>query len=604
MMVRRYPRAFVREFFLGAVFWMILNTILLGWMTLDFSSSESFEGESDSLFYRYLIWMASLVFLQTPIAGVLATYSLGQSIFESQPPMRRTLHECRRMFWPLLWTLGVKRLAIPAVAIVAFRWGQESSGFYDIFLPIFLVMVAAVIRSNRPFVAEMILLERCPVKSPHPNVITLARRSKALHTPMSSELGGRFLSVALVLSALFGCVFYSIFWIRGITLSDWTVDTVAMLFFYPLALWIIASLSVVVRLLGYLDARIRLEGWEVELAIRAEAIRQFGEDIMSITESTDARTPPVADNSLRPTSNQSPDQQPTRVGTGTALFLIGLICSIGAPAIAQDITQSINTKPSNTPPANTVAARTGNDERWEPVVSDSVWFDSESKTLVPVEVVDRRTDTLNRESRWVPKPPQAAKPTTKVAPPVPAGGGTTFWGMLTWGNFFGWILLLLLMAGLVGALAYVFANSSFDFRPAPVQQTLVRQQTLDDQTKQRITELPAELRDTDVNPRTELERLMQRGDFDRAIVFLYGHQLLMLDRVAWLRLSRWKTNHQYVRETRGNRTPAGDLLAETVDAFERSYFGRHHLSGEQFETLWKNNLELESMIAQPAGAKA
>ena len=33
-----------------------------------------------------------------------------------------------------------------------------------------------------------------------------------------------------------------------------------------------------VRLLSYLDTRIRLEGWEVELAIRVEAMRQFGED--------------------------------------------------------------------------------------------------------------------------------------------------------------------------------------------------------------------------------------------------------------------------------------------------------------------------------------
>ncbi|TWU01984.1 DUF4129 domain-containing protein [Neorhodopirellula pilleata] len=580
MMVRRYPRAFVREFILGAVFWMIVNTILLGWMTLDFSSNETFEGETDALFWRYLIWMATLVFLQTPIAGVLSTYSLGQSIFESQPPLRRTLRECRKMFWPLVWTLGVKRMAIPAVAIVAFRWGQESSGFYDVALPITLVLVASVVRSNRPFLAEMILLERCPIKSPSPNVITLARRSKALHTPLSSELGGRFLSVALVLSALLGCVFYSIFWVRGITLSDWTVDTVAMLVFYPLALWVIASLSVVVRLLGYLDARIRLEGWEVELAIRAEAIRQFGEDIMSIPTPAEIVDSPVTGNSSGATAS--------RVGAGTAILLFALISCVNSHGFAQD-----------------VSLDSASETRFDPVVADSAWFDSESKTIVPIEVVDRRTDTLNRESRWTPKPPQSkAKTAQKNTPPPATTGPTTFWGALTWGNLFGWFLLFLLMSALIAALAYVFANSSFDFRPAPIQQTLVRQESLDDQTKRRIAELPAELRDTDVHPRTELERLMQQGDYDRAIIFLYGHQLLMLDRAAWLRLSRWKTNHQYVREARGNRLPAGDLLAETVQAFERSYFGRHSLNGEQFNLLWQNNLQLESMIAPPAVAKA
>lgn len=578
MMVRRYPRAFVQEFFVGAAFWIIVNTILLGWMTLDFSNTETFEGESDALFFRYMFWMAALVFLQTPIAGVFSTYSLGQAIFESQPPLRRTLRESRKMFWPLFWTLGIKRMAVPAVLIGGVRWGQESHAFYDVFLPIALVLIAAVIRSNRPFIAEMILLERCPIKSPHPNVITLARRSQALHTPLSSELGGRFLSVSLVMSALLGCVFYSIFWVRGIALSNWTVDTVAMLVFYPLALWIIASLSVVVRLLGYLDARIRLEGWEVELAIRAEAIRQFGEDIMSVPTPT-APASRIADTKT--------GDKPTPVGSGKAALMFVLILLGVTRAIAQD--------PSLSP---------SSESTFDPVVADSVWFDSDSKSLVPVEIVDQRTDTLNRESRWTPRPPNARAKTSTNAPPTAttAGGAPALWGTLTWGNFFGWILLLLLMAALIGALAYVFANSSFDFRPTSIQQTLVQQDSLDDQTKQRIAELPAELRDTDVNPRTELERLMQRGDFDRAIVFLYGHQLLMLDRVALLRLSRWKTNNQYVRETRGNRTPAGDLLAATVQAFERSYFGRHSLNRQQFDALWQSNLRLESMIAQPDGA--
>ena len=46
---------------------------------------------------------------------------------------------------------------------------------------------------------------------------------------------------------------------------------------YPLALWAAGALSVLIRFLSYLDTRIRLEGWEVQLAVRAEAIRQFGD---------------------------------------------------------------------------------------------------------------------------------------------------------------------------------------------------------------------------------------------------------------------------------------------------------------------------------------
>lgn len=225
------------------------------------------------------------------------------------------------------------------------------------------------------------------------------------------------------------------------------------------------------------------------------------------------------------------------------------------------------------------------------VVSDSVWYDADAGELLPIKVSDQRTDTMNRNSRWTPKPPDATKP--KTAPTTSTGNA---WGSMTWGNFFGWFFLMILMGALVGMLVYVFANSSFDFRPPAIQQTVISQRALDEQTKQRIAELPAELRETDVNPRTELERLMQRGDFDRAIIFLYGHQLLLLDRAGCLRLSRWKTNSQYVRETRSIDPSSSELLGRTVDAFERSYFGRHALTRSQFDILWQDNLHLESTI--------
>jgi hypothetical protein len=41
----------------------------------------------------------------------------------------------------------------------------------------------------------------------------------------------------------------------------------------PLAMWIVAGYFCVVRFLSYLDLRIRREGWEVELRMRAEAAR-------------------------------------------------------------------------------------------------------------------------------------------------------------------------------------------------------------------------------------------------------------------------------------------------------------------------------------------
>jgi len=44
-------------------------------------------------------------------------------------------------------------------------------------------------------------------------------------------------------------------------------------FGWPLALWFVAGFMTIVRFLQYLDLRIRQEGWEVELRMRAAGAR-------------------------------------------------------------------------------------------------------------------------------------------------------------------------------------------------------------------------------------------------------------------------------------------------------------------------------------------
>ncbi|MCU0958650.1 MAG: DUF4129 domain-containing protein [Pirellulaceae bacterium] len=87
------------------------------------------------------------------------------------------------------------------------------------------------------------------------------------------------------------------------------------------------------------------------------------------------------------------------------------------------------------------------------------------------------------------------------------------------------------------------------------------------------------------------------GDFGRAIVLLYGHQLQQLDRHHLIRLAKGKTNRQYLNELRG-RTHLHTMLGDTVRAFEGSYFGGHVLSRAQFEACWAHvdafHRELES----------
>ncbi len=279
VMIRRYPASLLIGFAAGAVGWAIANLLLIGWIPISEAAYGLDDEEAFPEVVRYMSWMMLLVVLQTPAAGVFTTLYLGQAVFEKRPTWKSVFQEAKRQFRSWFWVLGVKRLAVPTMVFLAIRWGQPVHAFWDTVVPIGIVLTIGIIRSSRPFMPEILLLEQCPIRSNSDSVITMARRSKSLHTPMASDLGGRFLAVAVVLFGVFLSVLYTLIWFRGISLGQWNFMTLTVLLvFYPLALWTVAGVSVLVRLLSYLDTRIRLEGWEVELAIRAEAMRQFGEE--------------------------------------------------------------------------------------------------------------------------------------------------------------------------------------------------------------------------------------------------------------------------------------------------------------------------------------
>ncbi len=278
VMIRRYPSSLLIGFVAGALPWAIANGFLIGWIPVVEAGYGLDDEEAMVEICRYLTWMALLVVLQAPAAGVMTTIFLGQAVFEQQPTWAVVFGEAKRQFGRWFVALGVVRLAIPTMLLLLIRWGQPVSGFWDVLVPVAVMIWVLIVRGSRPFLPEILVLEQCPLRGGGESVITARRRSKSLHGPMASDLSGRFLAVALVLSLLFLSVLYTLIWARGISIGNWSfLDLSVLLVVYPLALWIVAGISVLVRLLNYLDTRIRLEGWEVELAVRAEAIRQFGD---------------------------------------------------------------------------------------------------------------------------------------------------------------------------------------------------------------------------------------------------------------------------------------------------------------------------------------
>ncbi len=278
VMLRRYPSALLIGFIAGALPWALLDIAVLAWIPIDEARFGLDDDEAATEMYRYLTWMVLLVVSQAPAAGVATSFYLGQAVFEQRPTWSSVFREVRHQFWRWFYVLGVRRLAVPILGVAVFRMFQPRDGFLDFVLPLVLAIAVFGIRNSRPFAPEILLLEQCPLQSKQPHAITYGRRSKSLHAPISGELSGRFIAISFVLAFLWLSTLYTLVWIRGIATGIWNWDLFCYLVIVPTSLWMVAGVSSFVRLLCYLDTRIRLEGWEVELAIRAEAMRQFGSD--------------------------------------------------------------------------------------------------------------------------------------------------------------------------------------------------------------------------------------------------------------------------------------------------------------------------------------
>ena len=238
------------------------------------------------------------------------------------------------------------------------------------------------------------------------------------------------------------------------------------------------------------------------------------------------------------------------------------------------------------------------------MLDDTTWYDADTGTIIPMHVKEVTDDSLNRHSRWLPKAQRVPDNTASATAAGGTGGNGLFGSDVTLSNVFGWLLLTLVICVIVGFLVYAFSKAEIDLGDTRSKSEGDQEAAPDAQTIERMKHLPAELRRTDVNLRSEAERLMNEGQFDQAIILLFGHQLLLLDHAGLLRLSRGKTNGRYVRETRGADRASADRLRMTATAFERSYFGRHAISGQEFKALWHSNELLEQRVQQRSEAAA
>ncbi|MBI1249506.1 hypothetical protein GC197_16900 [bacterium] len=219
---------------------------------------------------KFIFYMLCMIFLQAPLAGLPITLLLGDALFHDKPNWRRM---CTGL-WPVVprifWIIVVLRGVLPGMVL-----GYFASLDQDFIAGTFFILLCAyaiVVRAVRPYIGEILVLEKNPVFSKSKDVITVGRRSSSLHQPNLRHLIARAMmsGVGLLLTA---SIVMNVFGIRGYLFGQWSWDDTFLFVWYPFALWLVVAFMTVVRFLCYLDLRIRREGWEVELILRAEASR-------------------------------------------------------------------------------------------------------------------------------------------------------------------------------------------------------------------------------------------------------------------------------------------------------------------------------------------
>ncbi len=273
--LRDYFKPLLITFFVAVIPLMVINDLLIGWI-MDVEYREAFFYlEEYGAIWRFWWNMTCLVFIEAPLASVFMTSYLGQAVFVARPSYRDVFRDVGKMWARVAWCQLLVRAILPAclVFLLVDRYEEFNPGVELVLLGA-IAIYAALVRAIRPYINEIVLLERNPLISRNPSAITIGKRSKDLHGPSGGDLFARWLATALFGVLLTVSFFGTFLFCSGVFLNDWQPGPTMLRYIYPLSIWVVAGYLSVVRFLGYLDLRIRHEGWEVELRLRAEAARQ------------------------------------------------------------------------------------------------------------------------------------------------------------------------------------------------------------------------------------------------------------------------------------------------------------------------------------------
>jgi hypothetical protein len=115
---------------------------------------------------------------------------------------------------------------------------------------------------------------------------------------------------------------------------------------------------------------------------------------------------------------------------------------------------------------------------------------------------------------------------------------------------------------------------------------------------ERIENLPFDVKVARTDLLSEASRLRQAGSYGKALVYLFSYQLIQLDKKQFIRLTKGKTNRQYLREIRSHHE-LKRIVGNTMVAFEDYFFGDHPIDRIRFDALWNQIEHFERLVDSP-----
>lgn len=174
-------------------------------------------------------------------------------------------------------------------------------------------------------------------------------------------------------------------------------------------------------------------------------------------------------------------------------------------------------------------------------------------------------------------------------------------GNSIWDDFFAFIFEIwsyLLLIGIVVlaliALFFILQRRGFSFARSK------RSRAVDvaERDRLKVTDLPFELEQSQVGLLAQSDEFRRRGDYTKAMIYLFSHLLVELDAGGLIRLERGKTNRYYLRELAPNEK-INKYMHHVVRWFEHVFFGKNAMDADAFERLRARVPEFEGWLKGP-----